>query len=89
MTRQAAALLVSLVLAHAASAQFVQQSSKPEVRGARGLAAGAVAAVASGCGESWQVVTPPPTQNLLSPVGWTGAHSPHSRYCQHAWTWYL
>jgi hypothetical protein len=68
MTRPACAVLGALFLAHAAAARPVQQGGIVATMGGA-----AVAATTTGCGESWQVVSPPPTGNSLLAITWTGS----------------
>ena len=73
MARQAGAVLGMLFFAHAVAAQSTQPGSTFVGAGAGGAVATEVSAETSGCGESWQVVSPSPTGNSLLAITWTGS----------------
>jgi hypothetical protein len=62
-----------LFFAHAVAAQSTQPGSTFVGAGAGGAVATEVSAETSGCGESWQVVSPSPTGNSLLAITWTGS----------------
>jgi len=62
MARQAGAVLGMLFFAHAVARSLLSQGSTFAGAGAGGAVATEVSAETSGCGESWQVVSPHPRQ---------------------------